>query len=69
VLRLTAAMMRGRAAAAKAKPAAGEQPGQTPPSAPAPGGSPAPSAPPPPKTVAEQDKRVLEKIGQTQGKK
>lgn len=69
MLRLTAATVRGRAAAPKAKPAPGAQPGQTPPSAPVPA-SPAPTNPQPaPKTVAEQDKRVLEKINQTAGKK
>jgi uncharacterized membrane protein required for colicin V production len=68
LLRLIAATVRGRAAT-QARPPTGAQPGQAPSSSPnAP--APAPSSPPqPPKTVAEQDRRVLEKINQATGKK
>lgn len=63
LLRLFAATVRGRAAATKPKPAApaaapAAPPGQAQP--PASGGQPAP-----PKSVSEQDKRVLDKINQT----
>lgn len=68
LLRLTAAMVRGRAAVTKPKPAAaGAEPAAKPAGQ---AQAPAQGAPPaPPKTVAEQDKRVLDTINRAADKK